>query len=296
MLNPHCLLGERKLEMFWTIVRKEILENILRCPKTGNKLRFYGEDSIVYVEGSDATYPMIDGIVDFCPQAQDAISASYDAIAFRYDKLVTTHPSILMRVINKTVWGIPDDHEYADTILSFLPSQFDGILLDVPVGTGLFTCSLYAGFPDATIIAIDYSMGMLKEARNRFQQHGLSNICLLRADVANLPVGDAAVDILLSMNGLHVFADKRRAIAEMRRVIRKGGTLIACGYVEGVRRLSDWFVGHFGVRKGFFTPPFFHVDDIASQLEGFVMRQQGNVKSLAYFEAVRNGKDRVMHN
>jgi len=119
------------------------LTDILRCPKTGNKLRFYDEDSIVHVEHSDVTYPIIDEIVDFCPQSQDTISASYDAIAFRYDKLVTTHPSILMRVINKTAWGIPDDHEYADTILSFLPSQFDGILLDVPVGTGLFTCSLY---------------------------------------------------------------------------------------------------------------------------------------------------------
>ncbi len=174
-----------------------------------------------------------------------------------------------------------------------MPSQFDGILLDVPVGTGLFTHSLYAGFPDATIIAIDYSMGMLQQAKSRFQQSGLSSVCLLRADVANLPVGDATVDILLSMNGLHAFADKRRAIAEMRRVTRRGGTLIACGYVEGVRRLSDWFVKHFGVRKSFFTPPFFHVDDIASNFEGFVMRRQGNVKSFAYLEAVRNGKDRL---
>ena len=33
------------------------LTNILRCPKTGNKLRFYDEDSIVRVENSDVTYP-----------------------------------------------------------------------------------------------------------------------------------------------------------------------------------------------------------------------------------------------
>ncbi len=269
------------------------LPDILRCPKTGNKLRLYYEDSIVRVENSGITYPIVDGIVDFCPQAQDTISASYDAIAFRYDTLVTTCPNMLVKVYNRTVWGFPDDLTYVDTVLSCLPSQFHGILLDVPVGTGLFTCSLYAGFPNATIIAIDYSMGMLQQARSCFQQRGLNNICLLRADVANLPVRDAAVDMLLSMNGLHVFADKRRAIAEMRRVTRKGGKLIACGYVEGVRRLSDWFVRHFGVRKSFFTPPFFHVDDMASNFEGFVMGRQGNVKSFAYLEAVRNGKDRL---
>ena len=265
------------------------LTDILRCPKTGNKLRFCDEDSIVYVEHSDVTYPIIDGIVDFCPQARDTVSASYDAIASRYDAYMTSS-NVFMRIFDRIVWGLSNDLTYVDTILSYLPSQFDGVLLDVPVGTGLFTCSLYAGFPDATIIAIDYSMGMLQQAKIRFQQNGVSNVCFLRADVANLPVRDAAIDMLLSMNGLHVFADKQRAIAEMTRVLRKQGTLIACGYVKGVRRLSDWFVKHFGVRRGFFMPPFLHVDNIASQLEGFTIGRQGNAKSLAYFEAVNKGK------
>ncbi len=48
------------------------------------------------------------------------------------------------------------------------------------------------------------------------------------------------------MNGWHVFADKQLALAEIRRVLRKQGTLIACGYVKGARRLSDWFAKYFG--------------------------------------------------
>ena len=96
------------------------------------------------------------------------------------------------------------------------------------------------------------------------------------------------------MNGLHAFADKQCSIAEMRRVIRKQGKLIACCYVKGVRRLSDWFVRHFGVRRGFFKPPFFHVDDIASQLEGFTIGRQGNAESLAYFEAVSKGRSALI--
>jgi ubiquinone/menaquinone biosynthesis C-methylase UbiE/uncharacterized protein YbaR (Trm112 family) len=266
------------------------LTDIVRCPKTGNKLRFHDEDSVVRVEHSDVTYPIIDGIVDFCPHARDTVSRSYDAIASRYDAYMTSS-NVFMKVFNMIVWGLPDDLNYDDTVLSYLPSQFDGILLDVPAGTGLFTSSLYAGFRNATIIAIDYSMGMLRKARNRFQQHGLNNVCFLRADVANLPVRDAAVHIVLSMNGLHAFADKRCAIAEMRRVLRKQGTLIASCYVRGVRRLSDFFVKHFGVRRGFFSSPFLHVDDIASQLEGFTMSRQANVKSFAYFEAVNKGKE-----
>ncbi|MFC1716019.1 methyltransferase domain-containing protein [Candidatus Poribacteria bacterium] len=264
------------------------LTDILRCPGTGNKLQFHDEDSIVHVEHSDVTYPIVDGIVDFCPQARDTVSASYDAIASRYDAYMTSS-NVFMKGLDRIVWGISDDLTYVDTILSYLPSQFDGVLLDVPVGTGLFTCSLYARFPNATIIAVDYSMGMLQKARSCFQQHNLSNVHLLRADVASLPVRGSVVDIVLSMNGLHVFPDKQRSIAEMRRVIRKQGKLVACCYVKGVRQLSDWFVKHFGVRRGFFTPPFLHMDNIASQLQGFTIGRQGNIKSLVYFEAIDSG-------
>ena len=117
----------------------------------------------------------------------------------------------------------------------------------------------------------------------------MNNVRLFRADVANLPVRDGAVDMVVSMNGLHVFADKQRAVAEMRRVVREQGTLVACGYVRGVRRLSDWFVKHIGVRRGFFNAPFIHIDDIASQFDGFTIGRQGNIESIAWFEAVKKG-------
>jgi len=42
------------------------LTEILRCPQTGNKLLFVSDDSVVRVERSDVTYPVVDGIIDFC--------------------------------------------------------------------------------------------------------------------------------------------------------------------------------------------------------------------------------------
>ncbi len=269
------------------------LTDILICPRTGNRLRFDDGDSVVHVENSDVTYPIVDGSVDFCPEVRDTVSIAYDAFASRYDAYITSATSgrmfmrMLMRVCDRVVWGSSGDLGFVDTVLSHLPSEFDGVLLDVPVGTGVFTSSPYAGFPNATIIAVDYSMGMLQEARKRFLEHGVSNVRLFRADVANLPVRDGAVDMVLSMNGLHVFADKQRAVAEMRRVVREQGTFVACGYVRGVRRLSDWFVNHFMVRRGFFAAPFFHIDDIASECEGFTIGRQGNKKTFAWFEAVK---------
>jgi ubiquinone/menaquinone biosynthesis C-methylase UbiE len=184
--------------------------------------------------------------------------------------------------------GLSGDGGITDEILSHLPANFDGILLDVPVGTGVFTCSRYARFPDATIVAIDYSMGMLQRARMRFLEHGVTNVHLFRADVTNLPVRSNAVDIVLSMAGLHAFADKRRAIKEMRRVLREQGTLLGDSYVRGARRRADWIVKHVFARRGFFTPPFLRIDEIASALEGFTIRQQGDFECCVWFEAVKN--------
>ena len=129
---------------------------------------------------------------------------------------------------------------------------------------------------------------MLEEASKRFRQHGVNNVQLVRADVANLPISDGAVDIVLSMAGLHAFADKHRAIAEMRRVLRHQGTLLADTYVQGVSRRADWIARHVLAGRGFFTPPFLRLDDIASELEGFSIRQLGNFECCAWFEAVKD--------
>lgn len=263
-----------------------ILTEILQCPKTGNKLLFRSGDSVVRVERSDVTYPVVDGIIDFCPQTSDEISAAYDKIADRYNGILA-RPNVARRICNVLVWGVGGDSAYVETVLSYLPERFDGILRDVPVGTGAFTSAHYAKYPEATIIGVDSSMNMLHKAKDCFQQAGVKYIHLLRADASHLPLKHAAVDRVLSMNGWHAFADKRRAIAEIQRALRQQGKLVACGYVRGNRKISDWFVKHFGARKNYFVPPFFELRDIPSRFEGFKIIRQAHTQSIAYFEATK---------
>jgi len=229
---------------------------------------------------------MIDGIVDFCPQGQDRIAVSYDKVAARYDPTASTLPT---KILGWIVWGRASDCDPMEQVLSLLPDSFSGVLLDVPVGTGVFTASLYGRYPKATILGVDCSLNMLRKAQACFQEHDVRNVHLLKADVADLPIRDAGVDIVLSMNGWHAFADKRGASAEMKRVLRQKGTLVACGYVQGARWLSDWFVRHCGVRNGFFTPPFWTAEDLARQFQDFTITRQGSDKSIAWFEAIKTG-------
>ena len=63
---------------------------VLKCPKTGNKLRFDDSNSVVVVEDSAITYPIKDGIVDFCPEVRDKVSRCYDGFASSYDTYFTS--------------------------------------------------------------------------------------------------------------------------------------------------------------------------------------------------------------
>ena len=74
----------------------------------------------------------------------------------------------------------------------------------------------------------------------------------------------------------------------MRRVLRKQGTLLALSYVGGASRRADWIVKHVLSRLGFFSLPLLTIDDIVSELEGFTIRQQGDFKCCAWFEAIKN--------
>lgn len=262
------------------------LTEILRCPKTGGRLVFDETASLLRAEHADTAYPVVDGIVDLCPESRDRIAISYDRIATQYDRCITAS-SLRMKLFGWLIWGHASDRDPMKQVLSLLPDSFNGVLLDVPVGTGVFTAPLYRRYPEATIVGVDCSRNMLRRAQACFQEHEVRNVHLVKADVADLPIQDAAVDMILSANGWHAFAEKGRAVAEMKRVLPAGGKLIACGYVKGARRRSDWFVRHFGVRNGYFTPPFFTGDELAEQFRGFTMTRQGYDHSFAWFEAVK---------
>ena len=76
-------------------------------------------------------------------------------------------------------WGGVDDNEIARTVLSYIPEDFSGKLLDVPVGTGVFTAAKYTRMNRADIVCLDYSSDMLDQARDRFWKEGIGNCRLV---------------------------------------------------------------------------------------------------------------------
>lgn len=87
------------------------------------------------------------------------------------------------------------------------------------------------------------------------------NVTLIRADVANSPIKSCSIDLLLTMNGLHAFPDKIKAIEEIIRVLKNNGDLLGCFYVKNKRELSDLFINNVYAKQRSFTPPFYSEEE-----------------------------------
>ena len=64
------------------------------------------------------------------------------------------------------------------------------------------------------------------------------------------------LDTVVSMNGFHAFPDKQKAFHEIWRVLKPGGNFIACLYIKGKSKRTDWLVKNILAKKGWFSPPF----------------------------------------
>ncbi len=93
-------------------------------------------------------------------------------------------------------------------------------VLEVGCGTGAFAERLAADSPQATVIATDQSARFVELTAAR-------GVDARPADVQDLPFADASFDLVAAMWMLYHVPDLDRGLAEIRRVLRPGGRLLA---------------------------------------------------------------------
>lgn len=216
---------------------------------------------------------------------EDKIEKSYRFSKNFYDDALTQN-KWWSRLYFKLVWGGVDDNEIARKVLSWIPDDFEGKMLDVPVGTAVFTAEKYKRMGKADIIGLDYSQDMLDRARFRFSENGITNIKTMQGDVGAMPFDDDSFDYILCMNGLHVFPDKDKAHSEILRTLKQGGELLACFYIAGEQKIADLLAKTVLTRMGWFTPPFDSANDVRRRLEPYYEILDFNIEgAMLYFRA-----------
>ena len=168
----------------------------------------------------------------------DKIKRSYKFSKNFYDDALTQN-RWWSRLYFKLFWGGVDDNEIARKVLSWIPDDFEGKMLDVPVGTAVFTVDKYKRMKKADITCVDYSQDMLDRAQYRFSDAKITDIKTLQGDVGAMIFHDESFEFILCMNGLHVFPDKDKAYSEILRTLK---LFLRC------RRKEDFrLVGQFGI-------------------------------------------------
>src|SRR3712207_4704116 len=112
-------------------------------------------------------------------------------------------------------------------------SQASGEVLEVAVGTG----RNFDFYPDdVRLTGIELSSEMLAIARCRAAEVGLQAE-LRQGDAQALPFPHASFDTVVCTFSLCSIPDDRRAVVEMKRVLRPGGRLLLIDHVPSTTRL-----------------------------------------------------------
>ncbi len=140
----------------------------------------------------------------------DEVAGMFDGVAGGYDRTNT-----ILAVGNDYLWRIA-------TARAVDPQPGERIL-DVAAGTG--TSSATFAKNGASVVALDFSPGMVEEGRKRHP-----GIEFVVGDAQQLPFDDEVFDAVTISFGLRNVNDPKLALAEMYRVLKPGGRLVICEF------------------------------------------------------------------
>jgi ubiquinone/menaquinone biosynthesis C-methylase UbiE len=145
------------------------------------------------------------------------VPSAFDRAAASYDELVGANPGY-------------HEHLRISARRMRLPEGGHGLrLLDAGCGTGASTASLLAVAPDAEIIAVDGSTGMLAEARSKRWPSSVHFVHSRIEDLASAGI-DGPFDGILAAYLLRNLADPDATLQAFLALLRPGSTLAVHEY------------------------------------------------------------------
>lgn len=136
-----------------------------------------------------------------------------DIAARLYDVFENNYNGVVNKALSEKVAELVNEHDE---------------VLECACGTGMISKRVAPRCKK--LLATDFSEGMLKQARKKCSS--FDNISFSFADITALPFENERFDIVIAGNVIHLLDNPQKAINELARVCRKGGTIIIPTYVN----------------------------------------------------------------
>lgn len=146
-------------------------------------------------------------------EIKQQIQSSFDGVAGGYDKEPLRFFSISAQHLLDKV--------------DVQPSSY----LDIATGTGAVSVPAAKSFgAECECYGVDLSDEMMRTATNKAAQAGVNNIEFKQMDMQQLDFKDKAFDLITCAYGLFFLPDMSSGLAEMQRVLKRGGKLILSSF------------------------------------------------------------------
>jgi arsenite methyltransferase len=106
-------------------------------------------------------------------------------------------------------------------------------VLDLGSGAGIdcFLASQRVG-PSGRVIGVDMTPEMIEKARTNARSGGYDTVEFRLGEIEALPVADGSVDVVISNCVLNLSTDKAAVLADVHRVLKRGGRLVISDMVS----------------------------------------------------------------
>jgi demethylmenaquinone methyltransferase/2-methoxy-6-polyprenyl-1,4-benzoquinol methylase len=138
------------------------------------------------------------------------VASMFDEVAARYD-------------LTNDLLSLGQDRRWRRLVVDAVGAGPGELVLDLAAGTG--TSSAAFAERGASVVACDFSLGMLQVGRRR-----RPSMPFVAGDALRLPFADDSFDAVSISFGLRNVHDVDRALAELHRVTKPGGRLVVCEF------------------------------------------------------------------
>lgn len=141
---------------------------------------------------------------------------------------MTSHDETILDQFTRQALPFAKRHSRDDQLLDLIVKMSgvgsDDRVLDVACGPGIVACALAARAREVT--GIDFTDAMLQQAEQLQSERQLLNLKWQRGSATELPFAEASFDCVVSRFAFHHYTEPERALREMTRVCRKGGSIL----------------------------------------------------------------------